>query len=92
MSKLKINTMPKTRFSVAMPVELANASEEISYNLGINRNAFINLAVTTFIENKKIAQSIESISNGMLDRFNTEFDKILKQSKKSVDKASLKKG
>ncbi len=83
-------SIPKTRFSIAMPTELAKLTDEMAVSLGINRNALINLAITNFIENKKVTQSIESISNGMLEKFNTEFDKMLKQTKKNVDKASVK--
>ena len=85
-------TVPKTRFSIAMPNELAKLTDEMAVSVGINRNAFINLAITNFIENKKVSKSIESISNGMLERFNIEFDKILKESKKNVDKSKVIKG
>lgn len=90
MGKLKTNNAPKTRFSIAMPVELAKMCDETALSLGINRNAFINLAISTFIENKKVTSAMDSVKDSMINKFNFEFEKMLNSAQNIVEKAKVK--
>lgn len=83
-------SVPKTRFSIAMPTELAKATDEMAVSLGINRNALINLAISTFIENRKVASAMDSVKDSMINKFNFEFEKMLNSAQSTVEKAKVK--
>lgn len=82
----------KNKFSITMPPKLQEQADLIATELGMNRISFINLCVANYIENRKVASTVDSLRDAMIDKMNNEFEKMLKGTKKVTEKAKVIKG
>jgi len=82
----------KNKFSITMPPELTETADILAKQMGMNRISFINLCVAAYIENRKIAMTVDSLRDSMIEKMNIEFENLVKSTVNVVDKSKVIKG